>query len=177
MNRELTKREKTLLLILVLLVLALGYFKLILEAINDQITTYRASTDLEQTQLDTDRVKLAQLEQMRAAIAAIKATGEERAIPQYDNDVVLMKDLHAILSSASEYEIDCTAETTQDGYLALRPVVLTYTTGTYAQSRSIIDAVCASENVNYLSNVDIRYDTNDGTCKTTLAVTFFEIMP
>lgn len=112
MNRELTKREKTLLLILVLLVLALGYFKLILEPINDQITTYRANTDIEQTQLDTDRVKLAQLEQMRAAIAAIKATGEERAIPQYDNDVVLMKDLHAILSSASEYEIDCTAETT-----------------------------------------------------------------
>ena len=49
MNRELTKREKTLLLILVLLVLALGYFKLILEPINDQITTYRASTDIEQT--------------------------------------------------------------------------------------------------------------------------------
>ena len=73
MNRELTKREKTLLLILVVLVLVLGYCKLFLEPIDRQITSFRTNTDIEQAELDTDRVRLAQLEQMQQAIAAIKA--------------------------------------------------------------------------------------------------------
>ena len=65
MNRELTKREKTLLLILVVLVLVLGYCKLFLEPIDRQITSFRTNTDIEQAELDTDRVRLAQLEQIR----------------------------------------------------------------------------------------------------------------
>ena len=69
MNRELTKREKTLLLILVVLVLVLGYCKLFLEPIDRQITSFRTNTDIEQAELDTDRVRLAQLEQMQQAIA------------------------------------------------------------------------------------------------------------
>ena len=36
MNRELTKRETAMLLFLVILVIALGYFKLIFEPIHDQ---------------------------------------------------------------------------------------------------------------------------------------------
>ena len=75
MNRELTKREKTLLLVLVVLVLVLGYCKLFLEPIDRQITSLRTNTDIEQAELDTDRVRLAQLEQMQQASAAIKASG------------------------------------------------------------------------------------------------------
>ena len=83
MNRELTKREKTLLLILVVLVLVLGYCKLFLEPIDRQITSFRTNTDIEQAELDTDRVRLAQLEQMQQAIAAIKALRDSgRRIPE-----------------------------------------------------------------------------------------------
>ena len=45
MNRELTGREKVMLLILIVLVMALGYYKLILEPINDQVAAYRDSTE------------------------------------------------------------------------------------------------------------------------------------
>lgn len=79
MNRELTKREKTLLLVLVVLVLVLGYCKLFLEPIDRQITSFRTNTDIEQAELDTDRVRLAQLEQMQQAIAAIKPPA--RSVP------------------------------------------------------------------------------------------------
>lgn len=99
MNRELTKREKTLLLILVVLVLVLGYCKLFLEPIDRQITSFRTNTDIEQAELDTDRVRLAQLEQMQQAIAAIKASGQERALPQYDNDQALMTELDKLMAA------------------------------------------------------------------------------
>ena len=105
MNRELTKREKTLLLILVVLVLVLGYCKLFLEPIDRQITSFRTNTDIEQAELDTDRVRLAQLEQMQQAIAAIKASGQERALPQYDNDQALMTLTYQTASYAQSRQI------------------------------------------------------------------------
>ena len=111
MNRELTKREKTLLLILVVLVLVLGYCKLFLEPIDRQITSFRTNTDIEQAELDTDRVRLAQLEQMQQAIAAIKASGQERALPQYDNDQALMTELDKLMAATLQYEVDCTEGT------------------------------------------------------------------
>lgn len=122
MNRELTKREKTLLLVLVVLVLVLGYCKLFLEPIDRQITSLRTNTDIEQAELDTDRVRLAQLEQMQQAIAAIKASGQERALPQYDNDQALMTELDKLMAATLQYEVDCTEGTTQEAYLVLRPV-------------------------------------------------------
>ena len=103
MNRELTKREKTLLLVLVVLVLVLGYCKLFLEPIDRQITSFRTNTDIEQAELDTDRVRLAQLEQMQQAIAAIKASGQERALPQYDNDQALMTELDKLMAATLQY--------------------------------------------------------------------------
>ena len=167
MNRELTKREKTLLLILVVLVLVLGYCKLFLEPIDRQITSFRTNTDIEQ----------AQLEQMQQAIAAIKASGQERALPQYDNDQALMTELDKLMAATLQYEVDCTEGTTQEGYLVLRPVTLTYQTASYAQSRQIIDALSASANVNFLSNVDVQYDADKAQCKTVLHLIFFELMP
>lgn len=65
----------------------------------------------------------------------------------------------------------------QEGYLVLRPVTLTYQTASYAQSRQIIDALSASANVNFLSNVDVQYDADKAQYKTVLHLIFFELMP
>ena len=149
MNRELTKREKTLLLVLVVLVLVLGYCKLFLEPIDRQITSLRTNTDIEQAELDTDRVRLAMHYGM----------------------------LDKLMAATLQYEVDCTEGTTQEGYLVLRPVTLTYQTASYAQSRQIIDALSASANVNFLSNVDVQYDADKAQYKTVLHLIFFELMP
>ena len=54
MNRELTRRETVLLLILVVLVICLGYFKLIFEPIQDQVAQYQDTTSQEQSELEQD---------------------------------------------------------------------------------------------------------------------------
>ena len=74
MNRELTKREKTLLLVLVVLVLVLGYCKLFLEPIDRQITSFRTNTDIEQAELDSCAHK---------AKIIIAKTGERLSFDQY----------------------------------------------------------------------------------------------
>lgn len=179
MNRELTKREKVLLLVLVVLVVALGYYKLILEPINDQVTAYRANTEMEQAELDVDQFKVLQMQKMQKAVEEIKASGESRTIPQYDNSGTLMLELHKIMSATKDYSLDCSAGTTQENYIMLRPIVMTFRTATYQQARQIIDQLCASENISQISDVNINIRTNNGTTsvETTLAITYFEIMP
>ena len=82
MNRELTRREKILLLVLIVVVLVAGYCKLILIPINDQVSSYRLNREAEQTELDANQGKMAQMQKMQKAIEEIKAAGEKRTIPQ-----------------------------------------------------------------------------------------------
>ena len=59
-------------------------------------------------------------------------------------------------------------------------MVLTFRTSTYDQARQIVDRLCAGENVCQISDVSInaRSDRTKGsTVETTLAITYFEIMP
>ena len=65
MNRELTKRETAMLLFLVILVIALGYFKLIFEPIQDQTVRYQSDTVQEQSELELELVRLDQMQKMQ----------------------------------------------------------------------------------------------------------------
>ena len=145
MNRELTGREKVMLLILIVLVMALGYYKLIFEPINDQVAAYRDSAEQEQTELTTELVRAEQLKKMESAVAELRQRGDVKPIPAYDNSKALMVELHRILASAQEYSLDFSAGTTEEDYIVLRPISLSYTTATYTQSRAILDALSGSD--------------------------------
>ena len=93
MKRELSTREKVMLLVLTVIVIALGYFKLIYEPINDQIADYQSRMEQEQTENASLAVRLAQMRKMEKAVEEIKASGEVKAIPGYDNSGRLMREL------------------------------------------------------------------------------------
>lgn len=88
-----------------------------------------------------------------------------------------MLDLHRILDSAVDYSLDFSQSTTQDSYIVLRPVTMSFQTHTYAQARAIVDALSESENMNQISDLSIR--TNQGQdrdlVQTDLVITYFEV--
>ena len=75
MNRELTTREKTLLLVLAVLVIVLGYWKLVFEPINEQVASYNDMAEQEQAEIDSSVVQLAQMRKMQKAVEAQKEAG------------------------------------------------------------------------------------------------------
>ena len=166
MNRELTLREKVLLLILIVLVMVLGYFKLLYEPVSDRIARCREDT--------------AQMEKMEQALADIRAAGGSKAIPHFNNSEALLRELRGLLAGTGEYSLDFGDGTTQQGYIVLRPVSMTYRTSTYEQSRAIIDRLSASDNINRISDLSIRRDERSGGgqgYQTVLTVTYFEVAP
>ena len=65
MNRSFTTREKVLLAVLAFLIIAVGYFKLILTPINDSIARNQAMTASEQDEITVDTVRLARRNAMQ----------------------------------------------------------------------------------------------------------------
>lgn len=175
MNRNLTKREMGMLLFLVILVIALGYIKLIFEPLQAQTAQYRSNTLQEQSELELELVRLNQMQEMQRKIDEVRASGEERTIPEYDNSGRLMLDLHRILGTAMDYSLDFSQSTTQDNYIVLRPVTMSFQTRTYAQARAIVDALSESENMNQISDLSIRMDEG-ASVQTELVITYFEVI-
>ena len=93
MNRELTLREKVLLLILIVLVMVLGYFKLLYAPVSDRLARCREDTAQEQLALEQNAVRLAQMEKMEQALADIRAAGGSKAIPRFNNSEALLREL------------------------------------------------------------------------------------
>ena len=92
----------------------------------------------------------------------------------------MRRELRVLLAGTGEYSLDFGDGTTQQGYIVLRPVSMTYRTSTYEQSRAIIDRLSASDNINRISDLSIRRDERSGGgqgYQTVLTVTYFEVAP
>lgn len=176
MNYEFSKREKTLLVILCVLLICIGYFKLVLEPINAQIDAYRADALTEQAEIDRNAVLLGKIRTMQKALEEIRAKGECRPIPDYDNSGALMLELHSTLARAREYSLEFGA-VTQNDYIISRPVTMSFRTDDYRSARSILTALHDSDSVNRLS--DLRIETvREGEADSVsvfLTITYYEI--
>lgn len=160
MNRAFTTREKVLLVILAVLIIGIGYFKLILEPINNNIETYQTMTVAEQDEILVNTALVQKKKQMEAELEKLFAEGDPTPIPVYDNSVALLKELHQILDKSSDYTLNFTGTSPMDvSYLIRRPVSLTFNTATYAQARTILNKLHDSENVNCISDLSIQVNT------------------
>ncbi len=175
MNREFTKREKVLLLIFAVLLIAVGYYKLLLEPINSQIESYRSLTQEEQVQMETAQLQAVRMKQMEAEIAQAKAAGIERTIPDYDNSAVLLPQLYQIMDSTIEYAMDFD-EITFEGNIAARPVRIEFETANYQKARRVIDKLCTTGYAMQIEDMTIQEarTTDKRSVHTYLSITFFE---
>lgn len=161
MNRAFTTREKVLLVILAVLIIGIGYFKLLLEPINTSIENYQNMTASEQDEILVNTALLQKKKQMETELEELFASGDPTPIPVYDNSGKLLVELHRILDKSLDYSLNFSGVSTMDvEYLVRRPVSLTFQASTYAQARAIINELHDSDNVNCIS--DLSMQINNG---------------
>lgn len=157
MNRAFTQREKLLLVLLTVMVIAIGYFKLILEPINNNIENYQTMAANEQDQVLINQTLIQQKKQMEKELEALFENGDPTPIPVYDNSVPLLRELHQILDATPDYSLNFSGTSAMDvSYLIRRPVSMTFRTQTYAQARQILNKLHNSDNVNAISDLSIQ---------------------
>ena len=182
MNRPFTTREKVMLVILCLLVIGIGYFKLILEPINTGIEDYNMKASEEQDVIVQNMAKVQKKKLMEQELEELFANGEPTPIPSYDNFGKLIVELHSVLDSTTDYSLSFsgTADMT-GGYLKRRPVQLSFNADSYGQARSIIDRLHGSANINQISDLNItinqlKEDKEEPTVSVSLVISYFELI-
>ena len=180
MNRAFTTREKVMLVILALLMIGIGYYKLILEPINTGIAEYTAQTADEQDMITTNMLLVQKKKGMEAELAELFAQGEPTPIPSYDNVGALIVELHSILDGTVDYSLSFSDTSyLSGGYLVRRPIRLEFTAGSYSQARSIIDRLHDSVNINQISDLNISLvknnDREESSISVSMVITYFEL--
>lgn len=175
MNRELTKREKILLLVLAILIILIGYYKIVLEPINDDVSMYQGMTLQEETEIDAKNVQALRMRVMEKEIEQAKEKGERKEVPSYDNSAVLLPKLYGIMSMASDYSLDFRDLETEDKVI-LRQIDMSFETKSFFQARKIIDKLYDMEYAFEIGDITMQKQTRSGTSgvTTNLNVTFFE---
>lgn len=175
MKRAFTTREKVLLVILAVMLLAIGYFKLVLEPINDSVASLQAQASAEQDMMVQQSAILANMNKMQQELDQIQESGEAKPLPEHDNKEQLLMELYGILGEAKEYSLNFGTMTKYNDYIMQRPLYLSFTAANYAHASNILSALHSSDNINQMSDVSFTFQKDDGV-SVTLAITYFEFV-
>lgn len=181
MHREFTQREKVLLLLLTVLLMALGYVKLFFEPLQANLAAAQARQAEAENTLLVEQVKLSRMQAMEAELEALKASGnvQDAALPPYDNVENVMVQLNAILSAAQDYSLTFQEVAFGEDGLASRPIQMTFTAGRYDAARSILNDLyhcyyrCSLDSVAVSAEEDV---SRNSPVTVSLTVTFYEKM-
>ena len=130
LNRELTTREKVLLLVLVLILLALAYYQFVDLPARTAINKAHSERDSLSIELSAVQTKLAVMRRMRDEMEDITAGGTVSEMKSYNNSKAEIALLNDILRGTPQYSINF-AEVTRDGDQVRRNFTLQFTTESF----------------------------------------------
>ena len=137
LNRELSTREKLLILVLVLVLLALAYYQFVDQPVCTAISNAHAERDSLTTELTTVQSKLLVMRRMRDEMEDITAGGTVSEMKSYNNSKPEIALLNDILRDTPEYSITF-ANVTRDGDQIRRNFSLRFTADSYKTVQRVI---------------------------------------
>ena len=174
MKKKLSTKELVLVVILLMVVVALAFYKLYLTPLQAKIENFNSLADTEQIMLDTNTTIAMDMRRMESFIEEKKNDGETHAIPFYDNTLTLMNELNKTLSQTDSFSLNF-GSTSADNYLVRRPVSLSYTCADYESARAILDQLNDSDNVNQIT--DLSVNLGDEAVTMSMTIIYYEVQP
>lgn len=153
--RSFTKREKALLLVLVLIVLAGLYMLLIHTPVENSLAQLEGEKEDAELQLQLSQARMGRYREMKAELEAIFAQPKDQitVMPPYDNTKALMVELNHILGEL-EYDLAFSDVVFQDN-VAIRAVQFTFDAPSYEVARNIINLLGHTGNRSLMNTLTI----------------------
>lgn len=173
-------REKIMLAALAFVGVLIVWYRFVFIPIQEEVTSIDAQISSAEDELNINQSRTMQLANMRAAIDTYQGEGYVATLlPSFDNTQNLMAYLNGVLGSAQSYNMsfDTPAVDEDDGTVH-RSGTITYNTASYADARSIAEAIargpysCEVTAIGITDNTVSNSSAND--VVTSLQVTFFE---
>lgn len=185
MKRQLSRREKTLLLVFAVLLLFFVYYVAVDQPVRSSIEQSQSRLSAAQSQLSIDTVKLSQMQRMQADLAEL-SSDSAAVVPDYDNARQVVELLNSAMLYADSYDMSFRAVVINDPII-LRPIDISFVCTDYSTAERILNVLYAGPYRCELSQALIS--ENDplgaeapasvayGSVKVSFTVTFFEFIP
>ncbi len=182
LTRDFTKREKILLVVLGVIIIAAAYYLLVYSQVETGIASAKASSQSIEDNLVITQAKIDQISAMQAEMDALSADeGTLKSyMPSYNAGKQELDFLHTTLSETIDYYVNFT-DLTLEGDQIRRDFGLQFTATDYEQAENIIKTLEESEIRCLVANVYITPKENgtdllDGNVVVSLSGTFYETL-
>lgn len=139
-------REKALLAIFAVIVLALLWYIFIFQNIDNQVKKIEGEIATAQETLTIDNAKLTQKKQMEDAIARYVASGARiTEVPKYDNIQNVMNQLNVVLAGTANYSMTFDQIEPGNSNTIERGVTLTFGCGSYTEAVDILTSLARGQ--------------------------------
>lgn len=162
MRRKLTAREWILIGVLAVLVVVSGYVMLFYMPVTTQRDSAISEAENCQLELEAAQLRLEEKRRMEQELEEIFAQSEEPlSLAPYDNLKPVMMELNAILGGAEDYSLSFGSVDAEEP-IVRRSISLTYTAGSYAAARDILQRLHDSAYRCMLDSVSISVGQSGG---------------
>ena len=180
-GKNLSSREKLLLAVLGVMILALCYIKFFLDPVRAKTAEYLSQAESEKVQTASLQSRVTKVVSMRKAIDEAKTEAREpQYVPQYDNSKPVVSELNRILSGSTGYSLSFGVLSRND-YIVERPIQISFTADSYQDARKILTELHDSSFMNMIYDVSFSdsaavasRSSEDKGCSMELMITYFE---
>lgn len=179
LGRELTRREKLLILLLALILVGLAYYQFVDRPVREALTNAHAERDSLSAELTTVQAKLKVMRRMRDELEDITAGGTVSEMKSYNNSKAEIALLNDILRDTPEYSI-AFANVTRNGDQIRRNFTLQFTADEYDKVGAVVKQLtdspyrCLIGDLKLTASRGLYLQTGTVTARAT--ATFFETM-
>lgn len=178
MSRDFTTREKIMLLILTLILLAAGYYVVVDQPIRTAINEARSQQEELNTELMFLQTKAAALSSMQSELESIEQGESLGKMGSYNNSKAELDELNRLLKAADTYDISF-SNVTRDGDLIRRAFSLTFSASDYDKAAELVKSLCSGEWRCIVSDIRVVGEEDDlraGKVNVGVTATFYETM-
>lgn len=175
MKRSLTAREWILLGVLAVVAAVSGYVMLFYLPVTAQRDAAREETELCRLQIEAAQLRLTEKRRMERELEELFAREESpRSLAAFDNLQPVMLELHTILADTRDYSLSFGTVDTEEP-IVRRSISLSYTAGSYAAAREILQRLHDSAYRCMLDSVSVSVgQEGDGLVSVDSTIVFFE---
>lgn len=187
LSKQFTKRERSLLLILTMVVLVAVYYLCIVQPVERTLAELQTQSEDLETSLILEQSKAQKLEEMTKELSKLLAQPAVSEIPQYNNLQQLILYLNTTLSSASEFDLNFQPVNLPDsGPIVRRVIEMSFTCPNYAAAETMLEELsrcpyrCQMGSLTIAPGLAAQQEQTqtlmNSPVKVSVALTFFEIV-
>ena len=174
MSRDFTLAEKVLILVLVVILLGLVYYRFVDQTVRDSIRSSESESQALQVELNAVEQRITYLRSIQEAMDELEKAGKLSWMGSYNNSKAEVAFLNDILVNTLQYSI-AFADVTRNGDQIRRSFTLQYQTNNYEEAQEIMRKLCSGEDRCLVGDVRCSIAEN-GKVTISAAATFYETM-